>query len=99
MENINKQQYDAAIAKLLADRDLRILFWRIISEDCHVFQEDFPTSAQAYSLLAEQRIGKRLLADAKAVNAAAVFTAEAEYNEFMERVYDLANQLNNKGEY
>lgn len=99
MENINKQQYDAALAKLLSDRDLRILFWRFIADDCHVFQEDYPTNAQAYSLLAEQRIGKRLLADAKRVNATAVFTAEAEYNEFMERVLELAKQINNEGDY
>lgn len=99
MENINHKQYETALSKMLSDRDLRVLFWRVICDKCHVFQEDFPMNAQAYSLLAEQRIGKQLLADAKRVNAAAVFTAEAEYNEFMERVYALANQLNEEGDY
>lgn len=99
MENINRKQYEAALSKILSDRDLRVFFWRVIRDTCHVFQEDFPMNAQAYSLLAEQRIGKQLLADAKRVNAAAVFTAEAEYNEFMERVYALANQLNEEGDY
>jgi hypothetical protein len=98
MENINNVQYRASLEKLLSDRDLRILFWRILTEECHVFQEDYPTNAQAYSLLAEQRIGKRLLADAKRVSPTAVLTAEAEYNEFMERVLKLAETINREGD-
>lgn len=86
MTNLNKNQYDTALAKLLSDRDLRILFWRIIVEDCRVFQEDFPTNASAYCLLAKQEIGKRILADAKAVDPDAVLAAEKEYNAFMEQV-------------
>jgi hypothetical protein len=81
----NQRQYRESLTKLLGDRELRILFWRIICEDCKVFQEDFPMNATAYSLLAKQEIGKRLLADAKTVNAAAVFMAESEYNEMMEQ--------------
>ena len=90
MTNMNQNQYKSSLAKLLSDRDLRILFWRMIVEDCHVFQEDFPINASAYCLLAEQKIGKRILADAKAVDPDAVLAAEKEYNAFMDALLDEA---------
>jgi hypothetical protein len=70
---------------MLGDEDLRVFLWRLIVEDCRVFQEDFPTNASAYSLLAKQEIGKRILADAKLRNPEAVFRAEQEYNDLMAR--------------
>jgi hypothetical protein len=94
----NWQQYEASLRKLLADRDTRIFFWRLIVEDCKVFQEDYPVNATAYSLLAKQSVGKRILADAKRVDASAVFRAEAEYNEFMEQVARL-EETSTEGEY
>lgn len=84
MRNGNQIQYDRSLSKMLSDKDLRILFWRFIVEDCKVFHEDFPVNAQAYCLLAQQQIGKALLAEAKKVNPAAVLVAEKEYEEFME---------------
>jgi hypothetical protein len=79
----NSDQYDVALRKALADEDLRILLWRIVVEDCKVFQEGFPMNAGAYALLALQDVGKRLLADMKARDPMAVYQAEQEYNELM----------------
>lgn len=94
MSRENQRQYEASLRKLLADRDTRIFFWRLIVEDCKVFQEDYPVNATAYSLLAKQSVGKRILADAKRVDASAVFRAEIEYDEFMEQVVRLEdNQI------
>ena len=70
---------------MLDSRTLRVFLWRLIVEDCKVFQEDFPTNASAYCLLAKQEIGKRLLADAKAIDPDAVFAAEREYMDLMEQ--------------
>lgn len=81
----NVVQYRTAMSKLLNDRDLRILLWSIIEQDCRVFQPEFPMNASAYCLLAKQEIGKRLLADAKALNPTAVMLAEAEYNDLQEQ--------------
>ena len=81
----SQRHYDTALKKMLGDEVLRVLLWRLIVEDCHVFQEDFPMNASAYSLLAEQKIGKRLLADAKHRDPEAVFRAEQEYIALMEQ--------------
>lgn len=81
----NVEQYHASLRKMLSDSDLRILFWRFIVEDCKVFHEGFPMNASAYCLLAKQEIGKRLLADAKAIDFDGVVAAEKEYNEFVEQ--------------
>jgi hypothetical protein len=81
--SLNSDQYRDALEKALADRDLRILLWRIVVEDCKVFQEGFPMNAGAYALLALQDTGKRLLADMKSVDPMAVYQAEQEYNELM----------------
>lgn len=81
----NVVQYRTAMSKILNDRDLRILLWSIIEQDCRVFQPEFPMNASAYCLLAKQEIGKRLLADAKALNPTAVMLAEAEYNDLQEQ--------------
>ena len=40
-------------------------------------------NASVYCLNAKQEIGKRLLADAKAISPEQVFQAEQEYNELM----------------
>lgn len=94
----NVRQYREAMAKILADRDLRIFLWSIIDQDCHVFQPEFPMNAQAYCLLAKQEIGKRLLADAKAVNPSAVMLAETEYNELVEQTRRFVEMNQNEGE-
>ena len=79
----SQKHYDEALRKILSDSTLRVFLWRVIVEDCKVFQEDFPTSDQAYCLLAKQEIGKRLLFDAKLRNPEAVFQAEKEYQDMM----------------
>lgn len=79
----SQRHYDAALRKILSDEMLRIFLWRLIEEDCRVFQEGFPTNASAYCLLARQEIGKRLLADAKMRDPEAVFKAEQEYKALM----------------
>jgi hypothetical protein len=79
----NSEQYTESLRKVLSDRDLRILIWRLIVEDCKVFQEEFPLNASAYTLLAKQEIGKRLLADLKSVNRDLVLTAEKDYEGLM----------------
>lgn len=81
----SQQHYDEALRTILHDETLRIFLWRLIEEDCRVFQEGFPTNASAYCLLAKQEIGKRLLADAKMRDPEAVFKAEKEYQELMAR--------------
>jgi hypothetical protein len=91
----NVVQYRTAMAKLLNDRDLRIFLWSIIEQDCRVFQPDFPMNASAYCLLAKQEIGKRLLADAKALNPTAVMLAEAEYNDLQEQTARYVQEQNN----
>lgn len=92
----NVQQYNASIAKLLSDRDLRIFLWNLIVQDCRVFQPEFPMNAQAYCLLAKQEIGKRLLADAKRINPQAVMLAEAEYNDLQEQTMRYVQEQNIK---
>lgn len=88
----NSDQYDAALRKALADEDLRILLWRIVVEDCKVFQEGFPMNAGAYALLALQDVGKRLLADMKARDPMAVYQAEQDYNALMRQSEAERNQ-------
>jgi hypothetical protein len=83
-ESPNQQQYRNSIAVMLANPTTRLFFWRLIVEDCKVFEEGYPMNASAYSLLAVQSLGKRLLADAKAVDPKAVYEAEQEYNRLME---------------
>jgi hypothetical protein len=94
LETPNQRQYRSAIEAMLSRSVTRIFLWRLIVEDCKVFEESYPMNASAYSLLAIQSIGKRLLADAKAVDAAAVFKAEQEYNQIMQTNQD----FNLKGE-
>ena len=79
----SQRHYDEALRKILADPVLRVFLWRIIEEDCRVFQEGFPASAMIYSRAAKQEIGKRLLADAKMRDPEAVFKAEQEYKALM----------------
>ena len=85
MKNLNSAHYEDELKTLLASPVLRIFFWRLIVEDCRVFQAEFPTNAAAYTLLARQEIGKRLLADAKRISPDLVYQAEREYEEFMEK--------------
>lgn len=95
----NVRQYREAVAKILADRDLRIFLWSLIAEDCRVFQPEFPMNASAYCLLAKQEIGKRLLEDAKKVNPSAVLLAETEYNELQEQTKQFVELNTNEGDY
>ena len=83
-ESPSQAHYRNALTRMLSEPDLRILLWRIIVEDCKVFEEGFSLNASAYCLLAKQEIGKRLLADAKRVDADRVAEAEKEYNALME---------------
>ena len=85
MKTLNSTHYEDELKTLLDSPVLRIFFWRLIVEDCRVFQSDFPLNASAYTLLARQEIGKRLLADAKRIAPELVFQAEREYEDFMEK--------------
>lgn len=93
MESPSQKHYREALAAMLENRLTRILLWRIIVEDCKVFEESFPMNASAYCLLAKQEIGKRLLADAKAVSPERVYEAEQEYRQLM-----MENDHFNQGE-
>lgn len=90
LETLNQRQYRVSLKYMLSKPTTRIFLWRLIVEDCKVFEESFPMNASAYSLLAVQSVGKRLLADAKAVDAAAVFKAEQEYNQLMQTNQDFS---------
>lgn len=95
----SQQHYTNALEIMLSNPALRVFLWRLIVEDCKVFEEGFPMNAQAYCLLAKQEIGKRLLADAKAVSPDLVFQAEKEYKELcdlMERY--LNNEIKEKSD-
>jgi hypothetical protein len=81
--NLNKQHYQDEIRVMLNSSVTRIFLWRLIVEDCKVFEADFAMNASAYALLAKQEIGKRLLEDMKRVSPELTFQAEAEYNAMM----------------
>lgn len=98
LESSNQRQYRASLESMLSHTTTRIFLWRLIVEDCKVFEESYPMNASAYSLLAVQSIGKRLLADAKAVDAAAVFKAEQEYNQLMQNNQDFSLKGDTDGE-
>lgn len=93
-ESPSQQHYRNALAVMLGNPATRVLLWRIIVEDCKVFEEGFAMNASAYCLLAKQEIGKRLLADAKRVDPDLVAAAEKEYNALME----LNTQFTNQGD-
>lgn len=98
LESSNQRQYRASLESMLSHTTTRIFLWRLIVEDCKVFEESYPMNAAAYSLLAVQSIGKRLLADAKSVDAAAVFKAEQEYNQLMQNNQDFSLKGDTDGE-
>lgn len=82
-DSLNQQHYEQELRRMLAEPETRIFLWRLIAEDCHVFDTEFQHNATAYSLLAKQQIGKRLLADLKCIDASAVHKAEEEYDELL----------------
>ena len=82
-ETPSQQHYRNALEVMLSNPATRVLLWRLIVEDCKVFVEEFPMNASVYCLNAKQEIGKRLLADAKAISPEQVFQAEQEYNELI----------------
>ena len=81
--SVNSDQFNESLRKVLNDKDLRILAWRLIVEDCKVFQVDYPMNASAYSLLAKQELGKRLLEDLRRIDLNLVHQAEKDYHELM----------------
>ena len=83
MINLNKQHYQDEIRVMLNSSVTRIFLWRLIVEDCKVFEADFAMNASAYALLAKQEIGKRLLEDMKRISPELTFQAETEYNAMM----------------
>ena len=98
MESLNVQHYREELETILKSPVLRVFFWRLIAEDCRVFQSDFSLNASAYALLAKQEIGKRLLEDAKRISPEAVFLAEKEYGELQSRSLDLTRMQNEEDE-
>lgn len=97
-ESLNVQHYREELEMILKSPVLRVFFWRLIADECRVFQSGFALNASAYALLAKQEIGKRLLEDAKQVNAEAVFLAEKEYGELQSRSLDLTRMQNGEDE-
>ena len=98
MDSLNVQHYREELEAVLKSPVLRVFFWRLIVEDCRVFQSDFSLNASAYALLAKQEIGKRLLEDAKRINPEAVFLAETEYNDLQSRSLNFIRNQNEEGE-
>lgn len=96
-ESLSQQQYRNSLEVMLSDPTTRVLLWRIIVEDCRVFDEDFPMNASVYCLNAKQEIGKRLLADAKRISPDLVFKAEQEYNELMQLSSKMAEDGGDNG--
>ena len=80
----SQRHYSEALQTMLSSPVTRVFLWRLIVEDCKVFEEGFPMNASAYCLLAKQEIGKRLLADAKNESLDLVLQAEKEYIALME---------------
>ena len=97
-ESPSQQHYRTALLAMLENPLTRVLLWRIIAEDCKVFEESFALNASAYCLLAKQEIGKRLLADAKRVSPDLVVKAENEYNLLMEQNTRYLTEENEDGE-
>lgn len=97
-ESLNLQHYREELEAVLKSPVLRVFFWRLIVEDCRVFQSDFSLNASAYALLAKQEIGKQLLAEAKQIDPEAVFLAEKEYNDLQSRSLNLSRMQNGEDE-
>lgn len=92
MNSPSEIHLDSAMRKIMADRDLRILMFQIIADECRVFDTSVPHNAGAYSLLAVQRIGKLLMANMKSVSPEGFLLAEKEYNELAERQAAFVNK-------
>lgn len=75
---------DRELEFLLAHREGRILLYRLVVELCHVFDVEYPHNAAAYSLLAKQEIGKKLLNACREVNPVQTQLAEREYWQLVE---------------
>ena len=86
MESLNVQHYREELEMILSSPVLRVFFWRLIAEDCRVFQSDFSLNASAYALLAKQS------------SPEAVFLAEKEYGELQSRSLDLTRMQNEEDE-
>ena len=83
MESTLQATLDSAWATIAADKDLRVLMWHLIAEDCEVFNASFSTNATAYCQLAKQEIGKRYLERLKVESLKAAHEAEAEYEQLL----------------
>jgi hypothetical protein len=81
----NELSFENEVRSLLSTEAGRIFFWRLIVEDCHVFQIEYPHNAAAYSLLAKQEIGKRQLEFAKRLCPELVIQAEKEFQALVEQ--------------
>lgn len=92
MKSENVKHYENELRTLLSNPVTRIFVWRLIVEDCKVFEETFPMNASAYVLLAKQEIGKRLLNDLKQTDPESVYKAEQEYNELMKQKGEIPNE-------
>lgn len=88
-ESLNVRHYRDELRTILGSPVLRVFFWRLIADECLVFQSGFSLNASAYALLAKQEIGKRLLEDAKQINPDAVYLAEKEYGALRRRSIEL----------
>lgn len=101
MKTPNQMHYEEEIRTMLGNPVTRVFLWRFIVEDCHVFDPDAPLNASAYALLAKQSIGKRLLADMKAVSPESTFQAEREYDDLIRQTkinYSQEGDTDNGGE-
>lgn len=81
MHNPAAVQYWTELDRMLEDAGTALWLYRLVADDCRVAEEGFSFNASAYALLAQQAIGKRLLADMKMANPLAVYRAEQAYAE------------------
>lgn len=98
MRETEPNKWERALEKILSDPDLRYFFWRHLVDDCKINQESFPMNASAYSLLALQEVGKRLLREAKAVSFIGVVAAEQEFIALQKEIEEYNKQQNQKEE-
>ena len=71
---------EKAMARAMADPEIRVLLWHIITVFLYVFEPGYSHNATAYSLLAKKETGLQILAWMKRVSPEGAFRAESEYN-------------------
>ena len=73
-------QLEQAMEKAMADPQMRVLLWHVVTVFLYVFDPYYAHNATAYSLLAKKEAGLKLLDWMKRVSPHGAFLAESEYN-------------------